>query len=191
MLGYWLDDFRNELTDPDSCELLGTDVTGERFPELPPHGVQLHAYSSLGPFPDNWYSSFDLVHQRLTLAGLGNQSKACVDELLRLVKPGGWIQLVELDYNWIEPNPPAVKMLGALVARLAEGMGSDCAYRNGGMENWIREAGFIRVASMVAPVSIGAACPEPRWRAQTASAFTFTAQQLVRACRGTCSTNVS
>lgn len=65
------------------------------------------------PFPDN---SFDYVHQRLLVAGLKPQEWVCVvQELERVTKPGGWIELVEVDghggnngpmtqqlWNWIE-----------------------------------------------------------------------------------------
>ncbi|KAF4997656.1 hypothetical protein FGRMN_3688 [Fusarium graminum] len=181
--GYWLDDLKKELSHPETCELFGGDVTGERFPDNPPEGVKLFVQSSTGPFPDDWIQSFDLVHQRLTLAGLGNQSRHCVDQLMSLVKPGGWVQLVELDDSSHEPNGPAVKTLGALVARLAEGMGADLKYRRGGMEQWVRDNGFIRVGSILAPVCMGAECPDPSMREQTTKAFSFTAEQLIKACK--------
>ncbi|KAG0337422.1 hypothetical protein BG004_007659, partial [Podila humilis] len=52
------------------------------------------SYSQL-PFPDN---SFDFVFQRLILTGLTPQEWADVlKELERVTKPGGWIELVEVD----------------------------------------------------------------------------------------------
>lgn len=47
------------------------------------------------PFPDN---SFDFVHQRLLVAGLTPDDwKKVMTELERITKPGGWIELVEID----------------------------------------------------------------------------------------------
>ncbi|KAG0057316.1 hypothetical protein BGZ83_011559, partial [Gryganskiella cystojenkinii] len=47
------------------------------------------------PFPDN---SFDFVYQRLLVAGLTPQDWVQVlSELERVTKPGGWIELVEVD----------------------------------------------------------------------------------------------
>lgn len=47
------------------------------------------------PFPDN---HFDFVYQRLLIAGLTPANwVAVVAELERVTKPGGWIELVEVD----------------------------------------------------------------------------------------------
>ena len=47
------------------------------------------------PFPDN---SFDFVHQRfLTLAIPAARWPGVVDELLRVTRPGGWVELVETE----------------------------------------------------------------------------------------------
>ncbi len=47
------------------------------------------------PFPDN---SFDLVHQRfLALAIPAARWPGVVDELLRVTRPGGWVELVETE----------------------------------------------------------------------------------------------
>ncbi|KAJ5149741.1 hypothetical protein N7448_001319 [Penicillium atrosanguineum] len=182
--GYWLDDFRPSLAHPETCELLGTDITGERFPQHPPPGIKLVAQSSMGPWPEDWLQSFDLVHQRLTLFGLGTKSKECVLSLMDIVKPGGWIQLVETENSSHEPNGPMVKRLGGLIKELSIGMGSDLSFRGGAMESWIREEGFIRVGSMLAPIMLGANCPDPALREQTVEAYCFTATQLLMACKG-------
>ncbi|KAJ5874570.1 uncharacterized protein N7529_003000 [Penicillium soppii] len=181
--GYWLDDFRPSLTHPETCELVGIDITGERFPQNPPPGVKLVVQSSMGPWPESWLQSFDLVHQRLTLFGVGTKSKDCVLELMKIVKPGGWIQLVETEHSSHEPNGPQVKRLGALIGELSAGMGSDLSFRGGAMESWIREEGFIRVGTMLAPICLGAACPDPKLREQTVQAYCFTATQLLKACK--------
>ncbi|KAK3838176.1 MAG: S-adenosyl-L-methionine-dependent methyltransferase [Linnemannia gamsii] len=65
------------------------------------------------PFPDN---TFDYIHQRLLVAGLKPRDWVYVlQELERVTKPGGWVELVEVDghggnngpmtaqlWNWIE-----------------------------------------------------------------------------------------
>ncbi|KAJ5085589.1 hypothetical protein N7532_010360 [Penicillium argentinense] len=75
--GYWLADFRHSLAHPESYELTagGAELSGTM--------AQILAANLL-----------DLVHQRLTLFGLGTKSKECVLELMKIVKPGGWIQLM-------------------------------------------------------------------------------------------------
>ncbi|KAH7322507.1 putative methyltransferase [Stachybotrys elegans] len=180
--GYWLGDLVSELGQPETCELIGGDITPERFPENPPHGIKLYAQDSAGPYPEDWLGSFDLVHQRLTLVGVGPKAKECVLEMLKLVKPGGWIQLVEIE-NTNEPNGPCTNLLGYMVIELGKALGSDLTYRDGGMEKWIAEAGFRRVGHMIAPVCLGAECHEPKLKEQTVEAFCFTAAQLIPALK--------
>ena len=102
---------------------------------------------------------------------------------MTLVKPGGWIQLVEVDHDFTEPNGPAVVGLGQLLGRIEEGLGTDSSYRNGGMEEWFREGGFIRIGTFFAPMSLGAECPDPSMSEQTAKAWSFTSAQLIKGCQ--------
>ncbi|KAJ5382529.1 hypothetical protein N7517_000440 [Penicillium concentricum] len=175
--GYWLKEIGPSLLHRQTCELIGTDITGERFPEKP-EGMKLFVQNSVGPFPDSWAQSFDLVHQRFTLSGIPNY-KECVSALLGLVKPGGWIQLVEPEDISSEPNGPQVKRFANLVKIFAINSGSDLGFQNGGLESALREAGFNRVGTMVAPVSFGAECPEPNMREQTVKAYCHTASQFL------------
>jgi len=48
-------------------------------------------------WPQDWHNSFDLIHQRHTLAGAGPWTKEAVNSLTKLVKHGGWIQLTEAE----------------------------------------------------------------------------------------------
>ncbi|KAJ3105480.1 hypothetical protein HK100_003892, partial [Physocladia obscura] len=55
------------------------------------------------PFPDN---TFDYVHQRLLVFGMPkNQYVAVIRELIRVAKPGAWIELVESDINAYSLGP--------------------------------------------------------------------------------------
>lgn len=51
--------------------------------------------SGPGALPAEWKSSFDLVHQRLAPAASGPIQNQIVGSLGGLVRPGGWIQLIE------------------------------------------------------------------------------------------------
>ncbi|KAL4903794.1 hypothetical protein BDW74DRAFT_179382 [Aspergillus multicolor] len=176
--GYWLEEFASSLLHPETCDLIGTDITSNRFPKEP-KGMRLVVQSSLGPFPESWTQSFDLVHQRFVLTGLP-EGRRCVFALLSLVKPGGWVQLVEIEDNSGEPNGPQMTRLIAIQRMFALRMGSDLSFRNGGLESWLKEAGFIRVGTMLAPISLGAECPDPDLREQTVKAFCFTAIQFLQ-----------
>ena len=57
------------------------------------------------PFPDSWgwKNSFDLLHQRLLVWGIGTDEwPRVLANLANVVKPGGTIQLVEAE--WVLPS---------------------------------------------------------------------------------------
>ncbi|KAJ3081218.1 hypothetical protein HK100_009929, partial [Physocladia obscura] len=62
------------------------------------------SYMAFGlPYEDN---TFDFVHQRYLVAGLQKtQFPAVIRELMRVTKPGGWIELVELDATFSRCGP--------------------------------------------------------------------------------------
>lgn len=79
---------------PDS-RFVGTDVAATFPSDIHPRNVKfLRADTTKGlPFPDK---SFDFVYQRsMTLAYTLDQWEFVIDELIRVTKPGGWIQLGE------------------------------------------------------------------------------------------------
>jgi gliotoxin biosynthesis N-methyltransferase len=62
--------------------------------------VSFRKQSIFDPWPADWTGTFDLVHQRLILNALdGKASQSVVESLFALVKPGGWIQLLEIDHS--------------------------------------------------------------------------------------------
>lgn len=54
------------------------------------------------PWPASYKSSFDLVHSRTALPGVGTTPlSTAISNLIALVKPGGWIQFVEMEWlDW-------------------------------------------------------------------------------------------
>lgn len=53
------------------------------------------------PFPDNY---FDFIHQRLLLFGLTrNDWRRTIQELLRVLKPGGWLEIIEVSQSRVLP----------------------------------------------------------------------------------------
>ncbi|KAJ3123609.1 hypothetical protein HK100_011545, partial [Physocladia obscura] len=69
------------------------------------------------PFEDN---TFDVVHQRFLCLGLPTHDfPVAIRELMRITKPGGWIELVELDITGYRHGPIAKKLQEAFNAVLA------------------------------------------------------------------------
>ncbi|KAK4072274.1 hypothetical protein Trihar35433_4338 [Trichoderma harzianum] len=94
--GHLLTLIRKQLAHPESAELIGTDIAD--YPPLDlPENITLEKQDILKPWPEKWDAHFDFVHQRTGLAVTGGMERAVetVRRLIELIKPGGWIQLVD------------------------------------------------------------------------------------------------
>lgn len=78
---------------------VGTDIA-DYFPTDPPSDTTYHHQSMTEAWPSDWEGTFDLVHSRMALPGVGtNKLEDVVNGLISLVKPGGWIQFVEMEWD--------------------------------------------------------------------------------------------
>ena len=101
------------------------------------------------PFPDN---SFDYVHQRLVTVALPtNHWMRQAQELLRVTRPGGWVELVEGD---LLPGGPGLQALNALGVQLSakRGMSFENARK---IDEYLRHAGAQRVERRVVHLPVG------------------------------------
>ncbi|KAF9416577.1 hypothetical protein BGZ76_004653 [Entomortierella beljakovae] len=90
---------------PTNCRFIQHDVT---------HGL---------PFPDN---TFDFVYQRLLISGLTPQNWSDIlVEMERVTKPGGWIELVEVDATGGNNGPYMTKIWSWIETALST-RGVDC-----------------------------------------------------------------
>ncbi|KAK4071386.1 uncharacterized protein Triagg1_6047 [Trichoderma aggressivum f. europaeum] len=116
--GHLLTLIRNQLAHPESAELIGTDIAD--FPPLDlPENITLGKQDILKPWPEKWEAHFDFVHQRTGLAITGGMERAVetVRRYIDLLKPGGWIQLVDgtlIDEPMAEDDKAWVKMMKVL-----------------------------------------------------------------------------
>ena len=84
-------------------EYFGSDIEPELFPEQP-DGITYFKHSFKDPWPAHLLNSLDLVHVRGSLAGSApGRPIDVVKNLVTLVKPGGWVQLQEM--NAFQPPP--------------------------------------------------------------------------------------
>lgn len=51
------------------------------------------------PWPESWNNTFDFVHQTLVLFQAGAKQRDAINSLAKLVKPGGYIELMEPQYG--------------------------------------------------------------------------------------------
>jgi SAM-dependent methyltransferase len=87
------------------------------------------------PFPD---ASFDFVHQRLLYAALpADRWQAVVNELVRVTRPGGWIELVE--GGLVQQGGPAMNTLNGWIIEA-------CSRRGIDIQNGAHIGFFLQVA---------------------------------------------
>lgn len=98
-IGIWLQDLRKRAGPvAEKQTYIGTDLVTDLFPNPRPEGIEFIKQSITEPWPTEWHESFDLVHQRQVLGFCGDFSlEQAVANLCGLAKPGGWVELVELD----------------------------------------------------------------------------------------------
>jgi len=152
--GIWLHDMKS--TSPARHTYVGTDIVDDYFPSEPVPDMSFHNQSMTEPWPDSWAGSFDLVHSRFALAGAGTNSiREVVKRLFALVKPGGYIQLVENAFE----EPPN----GAAARAFVETISSMFSLVTGGQfgnlradaARWLQEAGMEGVEDRLVTVPLG------------------------------------
>ena len=158
--GYWLRDLEHSLEAPHTS--IGTDIVKEYFPSNLPKSISLETHSMHKPWPESWQGTFDLVHQRYGLAAAGDLSPhGVVTNLLTLLKPGGWIQLVEADFNHCSMTGPVMTRTHKLYRELFDIMGSGPHYARE-MKGWLEDAGLEDVQLRTFDVRLGARHPDPK-----------------------------
>ncbi|KAJ3100514.1 hypothetical protein HK100_004696 [Physocladia obscura] len=90
------------------------------------HGVDIAETLISEASVNNENSTFDYVHQRLLVLGMPRDKFVGVlEELIRVTKPGGWIELVEANMVYYSPGP-YTKILGTSIFDAINKRGLDC-----------------------------------------------------------------
>jgi SAM-dependent methyltransferase len=115
-------------------------------------GVRANVLHGL-PFQDG---RFDLVHQRLMFSGVPVRSwPALVEELVRIVRPGGWLELVEGATEFL-PLTPAMEQLTEMLRTLNRARGLDSTsivFRH--LDDYLTRAGATDVQRQVVALPLG------------------------------------
>jgi ubiquinone/menaquinone biosynthesis C-methylase UbiE len=101
------------------------------------------------PFPD---ASFDFVHQRLVIVALPTEQwERQARELLRVTRPGGWVELVEGD---LLPGGPGITQLNNLGEQMSQkrGMSFTNASR---IDSYLEQAGARNVQRRIVYLPVG------------------------------------
>lgn len=151
--GLWLRELRASVL-PAEHEYLGNDIEPEIFPE-DKGGLELFQQSSTAPWPEDFKGSFDLVHQRLLLAGSYPLTpEQVLVNLIELVKPGGWLELVEVNSFGPMKRGPALTDMFRLMRELFTATGAGDYVSQ--MQGWVEKAGLVNVQERTFECKIGA-----------------------------------
>src|ERR1700753_134490 len=100
----WLLDAAASFTPDDDIYFDGVDISPAQFP-LKEKLASIHPNISLSihnilDLPASWNNRYTLVHQRMVNGALSRaQWKTSIDQIHRVLKPGGWA-------IWVEPGVP-------------------------------------------------------------------------------------
>ncbi|KAL3472042.1 hypothetical protein BJX99DRAFT_12255 [Aspergillus californicus] len=154
--GVWLWDAQRVLNAHSAQDRYyhGFDISDAQFPST--HGIELSVQDVLKPFPSEHHNRYDLVHVRLLVAAITqSQTEAAVSNLMTILKPGGYLQWIEVDFTGLEegiaqhPKPaPALRAWSKFVdqnniSRCAPGTLS-IAFEKLGFLNTTNRSSFVR-----------------------------------------------
>ncbi|KAL1592632.1 hypothetical protein SLS60_011048 [Paraconiothyrium brasiliense] len=175
--GTWIRDLAQQYSGVPH-EFIGTDIDTSAWPRDPPSHQTYQIQDITKPWPAEWKEGFDFVHQRLALAAGGPIQKHIVSHLGDLVKPGGWIQLIEASNETHESHGPAFRNFVTIIKSIY-------TVFNGSLKLceeipvWLKEAGFVDIGYRDIDTKLGALNPDPVLAKQGVYSTTIAARGLV------------
>lgn len=150
--GAWLCDARTHL--PESVQLYGIDIESRLFPGYAALSANVHlSICSATDLPSYWTSKFALVHQRLLIcAYTRDQWQRSIKEMFRVLKPGGYTQLIEIGPEWVSGEKTAQHVLFLDEFLGSKGMLMRCGVY---IADMLRAAGFTDVKSEGVVMNVG------------------------------------
>ena len=112
------------------------------------------------------HDRFDFVHQHLLVGGVPTNSwPPLVHDLVRVTRPSGWIELVEVGFE-VEPAGPATRRMVEMMQRLGRSLGLDTTgivLRS--LSEYLHRAGVtdIQQCSVTLPIGEWGDGSDPSW----------------------------
>lgn len=175
-IGTWIRDLAT-TTAAVPHEFVGTDIDPSNFPASPPDRQTYQVQDINKPWPAEWKEKFDFVHQRLALVGGGPNQQQVLESFGSLVKPGGWIQLIEATNQLPKSAGPAFRNFVTVMDGVFKMLGSSLKLTDE-LPGWLDAAGFVDVQDKVINTKLGAANPNPRLSKQGTYSTTIAAKGL-------------
>ncbi|KAF7595881.1 hypothetical protein BBP40_004374 [Aspergillus hancockii] len=149
------------------CQVIGLDIFPYVIPDVTPENLWLQVDDLNRPFtfPSN---HFDLVHSRLLATGINlNRWRTYIQDIKRVLKPGGWVQLVEIYFN-VQSDNGSITEEHALRQWSTQLMGSLAAVKDlrvgTRLRHLLTEAGLTEVDARMIPLPLSAWSNDPRMR---------------------------
>jgi hypothetical protein len=196
--GTWIRDLAQQYQDLPH-EFIGTDIDASNWPKDAPPRQTYQNQDITKPWPAEWKESFDFVHQRLALAAGGPIQKQIVSNLGitisftgsrivqafanhepgDLVKPGGFIQLIEASNETLDTHGPAFRNFVTIIKSIYTVFhGSLNLIQD--IPEWLKEAGFVDVQYRDIDTKLGARNPNPHLAKQGVYSTTVAARGLAQ-----------
>ncbi|CAG8958460.1 hypothetical protein HYFRA_00009774 [Hymenoscyphus fraxineus] len=166
--GFWMLDVSKQYP---LASFVGTDLFPNHFKQLKnlPASISFKAQNVLSDWPDEDSNAYDLVHQRHCIGQFSPEKAAAViKRLFSLVKPGGYLQIVEASNTHFDAGDKHVYMERAmefLVRYFAE-FGATASPGPSAV-GWMREAGVVDIREEVLSIPIGVKAVTPEDQAAT------------------------
>ncbi|KAE8377638.1 S-adenosyl-L-methionine-dependent methyltransferase [Aspergillus bertholletiae] len=149
------------------CEVIGLDI----YPYVSPYDIpenlclQVDDLNRPFTFPPNY---FDLVHSRLLATGINRDRwPSYIRDIKRALKPGGWVQLVEIYFN-VQSDNGSITDQHALRQWSTQLMGSLEEVKDlrvgTRLRNLLTAAGLTEVDARMIPLPLSAWSNDPRMR---------------------------
>ncbi|CAG8499242.1 14292_t:CDS:2 [Ambispora leptoticha] len=121
--GGWLLDMADEFK---NSVFVGLDIKAAEFPKDSPPNVAFIECNVLDqiPFPEN---TFDYVHQSGMLPSYkANEWRVVLRDIVRVLKPGGYVEISELDFRYNKAGP-VTKKIHRAYQQYIESKGQSCS----------------------------------------------------------------
>ncbi|KAH6657436.1 hypothetical protein BKA67DRAFT_555263 [Truncatella angustata] len=156
--GTWIRDLAAAYPDV-KHEFIGIDINPAEFPAEPPGGTTYQVHDINKPWPEEWAGHFDFVHQRLVLVSAGARQEQALHSLGALVKPGGWIQVIEATNELPEGCGPVMHAFVDVMNGVFKFMDADLKLTDQ-IPGWLKGAGFVDIQDRNVPLKFGAQNPD-------------------------------
>ncbi|OAL00893.1 hypothetical protein IQ06DRAFT_293069 [Phaeosphaeriaceae sp. SRC1lsM3a] len=153
--GLWIRDLQASIGSNSEHSYTGTDIEKSYFPEDTPN-TTYKVQDITKSWPADWNAKFDLVHQRLAIVVPGSEEKTL--EVLRgyvdLIKPGGWIQFVEVRQWTKETDGKAFKDLNVCLSDMIKTIGASLTHIDNA-KSWLETLGLVDVQEETVEANYG------------------------------------